>query len=268
MMRQLLSFLRRDWFIETSYKFSFIFQFVGILFQVTLFYFISKFIGDGANRYLAQYGGNYFAFVLVGIAYQTYFHLALSGFSTNLRRDQMLGTLEMMLLAPTSSQRILALSASFNMLFTSFRIIIYLAVGALFFGLDLGQINILSCVVILILTIFSFSGLGILSAAFIMSVKRGDPVIWLFSMMNSLFGGVFFTIEVLPPLFQKLSFFLPMTHSLHAFRQALLFGASLDQLVQEIVVLFILGMVSLPLGFLAFRTAVRRAKRYGSLGEY
>lgn len=268
MILRFLSFLRRDWNIEISYKFAFVFQFVGIVFQITLFYFLSKFVGNGAAKFLKNYGGNYFTFVLVGIAYQNYFSLALGGFSRNLRRDQMLGTLEMMLIAPVSGQQILGLSASFEMLFTSLRIFLYLLIGALFFGLDLHQANFLTCFVILFLTITSFSGIGIMSAAFIMIVKKGDPVVWLFSLGNTLFGGVYFTPDVLPPILQKVSFLLPMTHSLHAFRKGLLFGSPLTDLMPEILILTIFSIITLPLGFYSFKFAIRLAKKYGSLAQY
>ncbi|MFC1849562.1 ABC transporter permease [candidate division CSSED10-310 bacterium] len=268
MFWRFVSFLRKDLYIELSYKFSFVFQFAGIFFQITLFYFMAKFVGQGADRFLVNYGGSYFAFVLIGIAYQSYFNLALGSFSQNLRRDQMLGTLEMMLMTPTSGQQVVVLSASYDMLFTSFRIIIYIGVGALFFGLDLQHINILSCITILILSILSFSGLGILSAAIIMYVKRGDPVVWLFSTLNTLFGGVYFTTDVLPPLLKKLSLLLPMTHTLHAFRQALLFGAGIEDIITEIMILLVFSIITLPAGLLAFKLAIQQAKRHGSLGQY
>ncbi|MBN2384278.1 ABC transporter permease [bacterium] len=261
-------FVRRDWMIETSYKFSFVFQFAGIFLQVMLFYFFALFIGDGAARFLQSYGGNYFAFVLIGIAYQGYFSVALSGFSSKLRRDQMLGTLEMMLMSPLSGQRILALSASYDLVFTSLRIFLYLLVGGLFFGLSFGEANSVTCLVILVLTVSSFSGLGILSAAFIMVIKKGDPVVWLFSMLNTLFGGVYFTIEVFPPMLQKLALCLPITHSLHAFRKGLMFGSSLDELWFEVIFLLIFSFVTLPLGLWAFSFAIRRAKQSGSLGQH
>jgi ABC-2 type transport system permease protein len=160
------------------------------------------------------------------------------------------------------------MSSSFDLMFTSFRIILYLLIGAIFFGLDLSHANVLSCLAILLLTIVSFSSLGILSAAFIMSVKRGDPIVWAFTMLNTLFGGVYFTSEVLPPFFQKISLLLPMTHSLRAFRRGLLHGTSLGQMLPEVGILIGFTIVTLPLALWAFKLAIRQAKRDGSLGIY
>lgn len=268
MISLLAAFFRRDFVVEISYKLSFVMQFAGAVFQIALFYFLARFIGDGAAKFLDAYGGSYFAFVLVGIAYQNYFNLALHAYSNNLRRDQMLGTLEMMLLSHVPGQRILALSATYDLLMTSLRIVMYLVIGALFFGLDLSQANIPGCFIILILTISSFSGLGILSAAFIMTIKRGDPIVWGFTMMNTLFGGVYFTTDVLPPMLQKIALLLPMTHTLHAFRRSLLFGAGPSELLTEIVVLIAFSVVTIPLGLYAFHIALDHAKRSGTLGQY
>lgn len=262
------AFLRRDWFIETSYKFSFVFQFLSIFLQIALFYFFARFIGDGAAKFLQPYGGDYFSFVLIGLAYQNYFIIALHSFSRNLRRDQMLGTLEMMLLAPVSGQRILALSSSFEIVFNSLKIILYLIIGAAFFSLSLHQLNLLTCIVILLLTIISFSGLGMLSAALILYMKRGDPVVWIFSVANSLFGGVYFTQDVLPPSMKFIAYLLPMTHSLEAFRLAVLQNTGLVEVFPQIIYLCLFSAVSLPIGFFAFRKALLLAKLHGTLGQY
>jgi ABC-2 type transport system permease protein len=41
-------------------------------------------------------------------------------------------------------------------------------------------------------------GLGIISAAFIMRFKKGNPVTWMVATASELLGGVYFPIDVLP----------------------------------------------------------------------
>jgi hypothetical protein len=51
-------------------------------------------------------------------------------------------------------------------------------------------------------------------------------------------------------------------------RKALLLGAGLGEVVSELVVLAVFAMVLLPLGLLAFRRALRQARRDGTLGQF
>ena len=74
--------------------------------------------------------------------------------------------------------------------FTTFRVITYLLIGALFLTLDLSQANVLAALVILLLSILSFASIGILAASFIMVLKRGDPVTAVLGTSANLLGGV------------------------------------------------------------------------------
>jgi ABC-2 type transport system permease protein len=122
--------------------------------------------------------------------------------------------------------------------------------------------------IILILTIISFSSIGILSASFIMILKRGDPINMLVMSTSELFGGVLFPIAVLPGWLQNVSHILPITYSLNGMRHALLQGYSLHALAPDIIALVVFSIVLLPLALLAFRYAVKKAKVDGTLVQY
>jgi len=168
--------LRRDIRSEASYRFSFILQFLNVFFSVAVFYFVAMLLGDSINPYLEPYGGDYFAFVLIGIAFGSYFSVGLSSFSRSLRSAQMTGTLEAMLSTPTRISTIILSSSQWNYLMTTLRVIVYLMIGTLFMDVNFGNANYLAAFVILLLTVVTFSSLGIIAAGFIMVLKRGDPV--------------------------------------------------------------------------------------------
>ena len=146
--------------------------------------------------------------------------------------------------------------------------IVYLLLGVFVFGVNFGNANYLGAVVILLLTITSFSSIGILSASFIMIFKRGDPITWLITSLSWLLGGVFYPIEVLPSWLEKLSYLLPITYSLEGMRLALLQGSSINDLAQNIFALSIFSIVFIPVSIFAFSKAIRRAKIDGSLAQY
>jgi ABC-2 type transport system permease protein len=253
---------------EASYPVSFFLQFFGILFAVFAFYFIARLVGPSAAPYLQAYGGDYFAFVLIGIAFTGYFGVGLTSFSGSLRQAQTTGTLEAMLATPTRISEIVLASAQWDYLLTTLRVVIYLGVGALFLGVSFQESNWAAAALVLVLTVVVFGSLGILAASFIMVLKRGDPITWAFGAVSSLLGGVYYPVEVLPGWLQMLARLLPITYALHAMRLALLQGAGFDILLPDLLALTLFAVILLPLSLLAFQFAVRRARQDGSLTHY
>ncbi|HBY08327.1 MAG TPA: ABC transporter permease [Chloroflexi bacterium] len=266
--RVALAFLRRDLRSEVSYRFSFLLQFLGIFFSVAVFYFVAQLLGDSVNPYLEPYGGDYFSFVLIGIAFGSYFGVGLSSFSNGLRTSQTTGTLEAMLNTPTRLSAIILSSAQWNYLITTLRVLLYLVVGALFLHVELGQANYAAALVILVLTVISFSSLGIIAAGFIMVLKRGDPVTWIFGTVSNLLGGIYYPVSVMPEGLQKLANLIPVTYALRAMRLALLQGATFEALRGDILALTLFSLILLPLSLIVFGFAVRLARIEGSLTHY
>ena len=266
--RLIAAFLKKDFINETSYPFALILQLLSIFFSVGVFYFISRLLGSAASPYLAQYEGDYFSFVLIGIAFASYFGVGLTSFSSNLRQAQTTGTLEAMLATPTRISAIILSSALWDYFLTTVKVIVYIAVGSLLLDVDLGDSNYLAALIILSLSVISFSSIGILAASFIMVLKRGDPIAWFFNAVSGLLGGVYYPLEVMPAWMQWLARWLPITYALEAMRKALLQGASLTSLWTELILLGIFCCVLFPLGLFSFRYAVRLAKIEGSLTHY
>jgi len=147
-------------------------------------------------------------------------------------------------------------------------VILYLLIGALVFGVNLHHINLQAAVVAQALTIVCFASLGIISASFIMVLKRGDPVNWIFGGISSLVGGVYYPIQVLPKPLLAVSYLLPITYALRAIRLSVLQGYGFHALRFELGMLALFTALYLPLSILAFRYAVNRAKMDGSLTHY
>ncbi|MEJ2265934.1 MAG: ABC transporter permease, partial [Anaerolineales bacterium] len=193
--------------------------------------------------YLEAYGGDYFAFVLIGIAFAGYFGVGLSSFSSSLRQAQTTGTLEAMLTTPTALSTIILSSSLWSYLLTTLRVLVYLLIGDLFLKVNLGGGNYLGALIVLILTIISFSSLGIIAASFIMVLKRGDPITWLFNATSSFLGGIYYPVTILPGWLQFFSYLLPVTYALRAMRLALLQGASTATILSDILVLAVFSAI-------------------------
>lgn len=264
------AFLKKDFQTEISYRFAFFLQFGGIFFSVVMFYFVAKLIGDAPNvrSSLSEYGGNYFSFVLIGIAFSNFLAVGLGSFSSVIRSEQMIGTLEAMLVTPTRLPTIVLSSSQWSFAFTSLRVGVYLLLGGLFFGVNFGDANILPALCALVLTVVAFSSLGIISASFVMVFKRGDPIAWALSTSSTLIGGVYYPISILPDWLQSISYFFPITYSLRAIRLSLLQGSGFSEVGGDLLALIVFSLITIPLSLVAFRYAVARAKKVGSLAYY
>ncbi|MCA9972415.1 MAG: ABC transporter permease [Anaerolineales bacterium] len=267
-MKRLRAFLVRDFYTEVSYRTGFLVGLGGILFRVFIFYFLAQLVNDSAAPLLSEYDGDYFAFLLIGIAFGSYFSTGLTGFATALRQSQTTGTLEALLMTPTSVSTVIVGSAAWSYTYTTFRVLVYLLVGTLFLGLNLQGANVLAALVSLLLAIVSFASIGIITAGVIMIIKRGDPITALFGNLANLIGGVYYPIEILPAWLQAPAKLLPITYALRAMRLALINDASWAEVAPDLLVLALFCVVLFPVSLLLFRFAVDRARADGSLAHY
>jgi len=263
-----LVFVWRDFVNDASYKFAFVMQFINIFISTSIYFFLSKLLGNVGQSYLEPYGGNYFAFALIGIAFYSYLGVSMGSLTETIRRGQMLGTLEALLVTQTEIPTIILSSSIYSFMWASIRVAVYLIFGAFVFGVNLSNTNLAGAFIVLLLTIISFGSLGIISASFIMVLKKGDPVSWLFTAISGLLGGLYYPVSVLPDWLQKLSYLLPVTHALEGMRLAVLKGYSIMQLLPYILALLVFSIIMIPLSILIFTFAVRKAKTDGTLTQY
>jgi ABC-2 type transport system permease protein len=267
-LRQLWAFLVRDYRTEISYRFSFVLNLSGIFFSAFTFFFISELIGQVANPYLQEFDGDYFSFVIIGIAFSGYFGVGLTGFSRALRQAQTTGTLEAMVMTPLPMSTLVIGSALWSYVLTTVRVFIFLLLGVVIFTLDLSNANYLGAVVVLLLSIVAFASIGIIAAGIIMIIKRGEPLTSLFSAFANLVGGIYYPVAILPDGLQFVARLIPITYAVRAMRLALLAGASWQVLLPDIIALLIFIVVLFPLALLVFHRAVEWARIDGSLAHY
>ncbi len=261
------AFLRRDWESEKSYRLAFMMSFGGIFFSAAVFFFIAQLIDETAAPYIGDYGGSYFAFVLIGIALQRYFSVGLYGFANAFRSAQTTGTLEAMLATPARLWQIVVSSSLWSYGLVSLQVVLYLIIGAMFLGVDLNA-DLPAVLLAALLAVGAFAALGVLSASFIMVLKRGDPVSVAVGAISTFFGGVYFPVDLLPAWLKPISSLIPMTYGLRALRLSLLQGAGIREIRSDLIALGAFALILLPVGLLTFRSAVRRAKVDGSLTHY
>ncbi|MFC1496605.1 ABC transporter permease [Candidatus Margulisiibacteriota bacterium] len=267
-MNKLLAIIKKDFLTEISYRFAFVMNFVSILTTILTYYFIDKLFGHQVAPHLQEFGVNYFSYVLLSMAFFSYIGVGVGSFSYRIRNEQLQGTLEALLLSPTKIYVILLGMGLWNLIFATLDVIIYILFGIFLFKISFASINLLSTFLILILTIITFSSLGILSASFVLVFKKGNPVAWVINAVEGLIGGVYFPITVMPEPLQLLAKFFPITHAIRALELAVYKGYSVFQLSTEILLLVLFSVLLLPLGLFAFNFALDKARKDGSLVQY
>jgi ABC-2 type transport system permease protein len=263
-----LIFVWRDLLEKASYRFAMVLGFGGVLLNIAIFFYLAKLVQTGLSPHLHPYGGDYFPFVLIGLAFSRYLGTAMASFGSTIRAGQIMGTLEAILVTPTRLSTVLVASSLWPFLGQTLSVIAYLLIGVLVFGADLGQANLAGAAAILALTIVAFGGLGLVSAGFMMVFKRGDPVSAAVHSISVLIGGVYYPVTILPDWLQSLADWLPMTHALRGMRLALLQGEPVSNLLTGLATLGLFGAVLLPVGVFVFGWAIRKAKRDGTLLHY
>lgn len=269
-LHKLYALVKKDFQEELSYRLNFFLHLASVLMFATAFFYVARIFG-GAHTVaepLRKYNGDYFSFVLIGLAFTGYMNTGLSAFSGAIRTEQMLGTLEFILTTPTQLWVILFAKILFNFIYDSFYLIIYFVFGMVFLRAQFGGANIAALPLILLLSLASFNALGMLSAGFILVFKKGDPVNVFFSMLSVLLGGVYYPIEVLPAAMQKAAAFIPITYTLRLSRDACINGASFTELAPDFIKLALLCLALVPAGVIFISWSLRRAKSDGSLTHY
>lgn len=267
-MRLAWAFFRRDAAIAVSYRIAFFLQFLGNVILLGVLYYVGKTVGSQPLPALDRFGGNFLAFVLVGIALTDCVSTSLISFATQVREAQTTGTLEATLMSPARLSTILICSSLWNYFLSAVRFVLYLGVGSLLYKVELGHSNVVSALVIFVLTVLCFIGIGILFAGIILLVKRGEAITTVSGYIVALITGVFFPVSLMPNWLQKLAAMIPLTTALEGMRFALLRGSNLADLAPLIMRLAIFAVVLLAGGLAGFNLAVSVAKRNGSLTQY
>lgn len=262
---KLLALVSHNFLLAWSYKLNFFTRYLAAITAILLFYFLDQLLQLSGQTTIEE--GTYFTFVLIGGAFLRYLELGSHAFSANLRDEMLMGTIEPLLVTATPITLSVLGPASWMLIQGTLIVIGQLLLGVLL-GADFSQANWGSALVVLLISLISFVSYGIISAAFTIVFKRSDPANWFINSIAYVFSGVFFPIELLPPWLRIISYLLPFTYALRALRGALMSGASLADLAQDIIILLGFAAVLLPLSIWALRYAIRRMKDRGELAHY
>ena len=262
------AYIKKEFLIEASYKFAFVFSIFGIFTGIATYFFIDRLFGSQVVSDLAPFGTPYFAYVLVGNAFFAYVGTAVRGISGRIAEEQARGTLEMLFGMLTRLWVLILAMAIWNTLYASAEVVIFFFVGGVGFGVDFSRINWASLASILGLVIVAFNSIGLLEAACVLVFKRGAIVAWAFNGVWALLGGVFVPVTVFPTWLQRIVEWIPITHAIRGLELAIYQGTSIAQLTRELWMLGLFCVALVPSGLFSWAWALQRARVEGSLSQH
>jgi ABC-2 type transport system permease protein len=260
-----LAFVRRDFLIWSSYRLAVVWQLLGVCLLVGLVYFVGVTLGDRTDL-LGGGSTSFVAFVLSGIAVTDLVMQGLHSVPQAIRENQKAGTLEPMLLAPLGGLGLLLASSLFSLALALARAAAYFVLGWSVLGFW-HQANLATVALVLVPGVVAFLALGTLSAAFVIVVKQGDPIVIAYAALTAMLSGVFFPVTVLPAWLQPFAAYVPLTYVLAGVRAGL-DGAAPFDVIGTALLLAGLGAVLLALGLVGCNWALNYAKTEGSLAQY
>jgi ABC-2 type transport system permease protein len=267
-MVKLAAFLRRDLLTALTYRAYFVGDFFNLLLEAALFYFIGQLV---APSELPAFGGSrtsYLEFVAIGIIFGTLVQLLSGRMGYAIRQEQLYGTLESLLMTPTSYTTILVGSVVYDLLYLPIRTALFLVVLVATGGVHIELAGILPAAAILLLFLPFVWGLGVATAGATLRFKRGTGGLGFATTLLMLASGAYFPLDVLPHWLAGLAERNPIATALDATREALLGGTGWSALGDAVLPLAVTSLLSLALGMATFRHALRHERKQGTLGFY
>jgi ABC-2 type transport system permease protein len=262
------AFVRRDFLVAWSYRMSFVSDLVGLAGQALVFYFVSQMVDPSKLPSFQGTQVTYLEFATVGMVLGGFIHFGMQNVASAMRNEQLMGTLESLLVTPTAPYTVQLGSVAFVFLYIPIRIALLVGVLALSFGLDFQASGILPAAGLLVVFMPFVWGLGVASAAVIVTFRRGSGAVGLGTLLLAFVSGLYFPIDLLPNWLTTLAEQNPIAIAVDGMRDALLGGAGWSEIAPSILILAPLSLATLFLGLLAFRLALSRERRRGTVGLY
>ena len=204
--------------------------------------------------------------LLIGAVVWAYLGIIFEFLTETVAWERWEGTIEYTFMAPLSRSMHLAGQGVFAIIYGLARAILLFAVVAFFFDLDMPQADFLAALVVIAIASVSFIGIGMMTSVMpLISPEKGMQLGFIAQGMLLVVSGVYYPVEVLPTWMEWIAVISPATYALDGVRDAIIDGAGLSTMWDEILPLIVIGVVSIPLGLWVFTRGERYAKRHGKL---
>ena len=178
----------------------------------------------------------YMDFVVPAILGMTIMMACIMGMGEALAGERETGELARLFMTPTTVATVLAGKILGKLSVEMLRAIILLSVAMIIFGVVVKG-GLIPVLILLLLAALCFVGFGIALSAGTKTQEDYVQLSMVFSMPMMFISGVFYPIETMPWIFQKIAYFFPLTYLNDAMRAVMIQGKSLGDVRMDILVL-------------------------------
>lgn len=266
-MSRILAFIRAAWLTAVSYRTGIVFSLLALGATFVPVYFVSQALQPVVAESINTEGGDYFAFLLLGLIVMAFVIASVGTFPSRLSSTIATGTFEAVMATPTSLPEFVLGQVGYDIIWSGLRSTLMLGAGLLL-GIHVAWSGAPLALLVVGLIIFCYLAVGVFAGAAVLVFRTSGPIVPGVVTATALLGGVYYSTSVIPSWIQNVSTIIPLTYGLRAVRRLLLEGASFAAVRYDIAVLFAFTAGLLVVAAATFAWALRYAKRAGTLSHY
>jgi len=198
---------------------------------------------------------NYFQFVAPGVIAMVTMMAVLMGLAGSIAREKEQGTMDGVLVAPISRFSIIMGKTGAQTVRGLLQGAVVLLLAMTLFHVKVYG-NFLLMLLVIILGILSFVGLGILVSAAVEEQETAMTIMMTVTFPMLFLSGAFFPTQQMPGFMQAISKCVPLTYEVQALRQVVVLGAGLSEVMKPILILLGFGVVTLAISIPAFKRVI------------
>lgn len=265
---KLWAFLRRDALIAWSYRRGAVSELVGLLGQAGIFYFFSFLVDPARMPTLGGTRAGYLAFVIVGLMVATFYQTGVGRMMGAVRQEQLTGTFEALLITPTALTTLQLGLVIYALIHIPVRALLFLGLAVGLFGIDLHWAGMGAAFLVILALLPFIWGVAAALTAVVVTYRQATQLIAIANFALVMGSGTYFPLSLFPRWVSAAARLNPLALALDGVRGVLIGGERWYTIVPEIRLILIISLFVWVFGVLAFRMALERERRAGTLGLY
>ncbi len=218
--------------------------------------------------FIGTYGGGQSpSFYVIGNAIQITAVSAIFGVTMSVGGDRNEGTLVYLFGTPANRLTMFVGRGLIHIIDGVIGVIIAFGWGLILLNLDLSHTDLLALALVIVVTTFSTTGLGLLMGCMSLITLNVMLINNTIYFLLLVFSGANVPLGLLPPWMQSISQILPLTRGIAAAR-SLIAGGTLADISGLLIGEAVLGVIYISIGYVMFRWFEVQAKRRGTLEAF
>ena len=204
-------------------------------------------IVNSINFQINKLYGNisYIDFLVPGVLAMVVLFSCMFGMGESIAGERERGELARLFMTPTSITTIVGGKILSKLTIETGRAVILIVVAIILFGIVIAG-SMLLTLLLLVLVALCFVGFGIMISARVSTQEDYMQMVQPITLPMMFMSGVFYPVETMPWIFQKIAYILPLTYANDALRAVMLKGVGIGAIWVDVVVL--LGFTALFFG--------------------